>query len=277
MTEAVFERKGYKITELLSAGTFKQVYKAVKIGTNELFAVKVIDLDKVTQKFKEKFLPRELAALIQVKHEHVIRIYDIFRANNKIYVFMEFASNGDVGQYLMKNKALSESLACQWFTQVCDALNYLHSNLHMAHRDIKIDNILLNDTYSAKLTDFGFAKETFGENTKSAILSETFCGTQPYYSPQLVAKKPYDPFKADVWALGVVLFAMLNNKFPFHYLDSKIMLKEQNDPKFIKSRYTKDFPKDLRNLQEIMFDANESTRISLAQVLVHPWVQRKGL
>jgi len=72
---------------------------------------------------------------------------------------MEFAPNGDVVRYLKKNKALPESLACQWFTQVCDALNLLHSNLHMAHRDINIDNILLNDTYSAKLTDLVLQKK----------------------------------------------------------------------------------------------------------------------
>jgi MAP/microtubule affinity-regulating kinase len=159
---------------------------------------------------------------------------------------MEFASNGNVALYLKKNKALPESLACQWFTQVCDALNFLHSNLHMAHRDIKIDNISLNDTYSAELTDFSFAKETFDENTKSVILNETFCETQPYYSPQLVAKKPYDQFKADVWALGVVLLAMLNDKFPLPLTitrTQKLCLKNKMIRNLLKADILKTFQK----------------------------------
>jgi serine/threonine protein kinase len=202
-TEAVFKKKGYKVQKKLSQGAFGQVYKGINTNTDELCAVKVMDLDKVGEKFEQKFLPRELAALIGVKHENVIFIHDIIRANHKIYIFMEFASNGDIAGYLQKNGALKESLACYWFAQITDALKFTHEELHMAHRDIKIDNILLNDKNIAKLTDFGFAKEVWDEKKHKVIMSETFCGTEPYYSPQIVARKPYNPFCADVWAMGV--------------------------------------------------------------------------
>jgi 5'-AMP-activated protein kinase catalytic alpha subunit len=275
-TEAVFKKKGYKMQKKLSQGAFGQVYKGINTNTEELCAVKVMDLDKVGEKFKQKFLPRELAALIGVRHENVILIHDIIRANHKIYIFMEFASNGDIAGYLQKNGALNESLACYWFAQITDALKFIHEELHLAHRDIKIDNILLNDQKIAKLTDFGFAKEVWDEKKHKVMMSETFCGTEPYYSPQIVTRKPYNPFCADVWAMGVVLFCMLNNKFPFHFGDAKAMFKEQNDPNFIRTRYVKEFPKDLKNLQQRLFDPKEETRITLAQVLDHPWVRRKG-
>jgi len=275
-TEAVFKKKGYKIQKKLSEGAFGQVYKAVNTKTEDLCAVKVMDLDKVGQKFKQKFLPRELAALIEVKHENVILIHDIIRANHKIYIFMEFASNGDIAGYLKKNGALNESLACYWFTQISRALKFTHEELHMAHRDIKIDNMLLNDHNIAKLTDFGFAKDVWDEKKQKVMSSETFCGTEPYYSPQIVARKPYNPFCADVWAMGVVLFCMLNNKFPFHFGDTKQMLTEQYDPNFIQNRYVKQLSKDLKDLQQRLFDPKENSRITLAQVLDHSWVRRKG-
>jgi len=275
-TAAVLKRKGYKILSRLSSGAFGQVYKAQKEGSDDFVAVKVMNLEKVSDKFKQKFLPRELAALIEVNHENVIQTYDIFRSNRKIYIFMEFAGNGDIAGYIKKHGAMKEPLACVWFTQICDALNYLHTEVHMAHRDIKIDNILLNEQNIAKLTDFGFAKEAYDPIRKRVILSETFCGTEPYYSPQILQRRSYDPFMADVWAMGVVLFAMVNNKFPFHFGDRKAMLKEQTDPNHLINRYTRKLSHDLKNLEERMFDPKENTRITFSDVLRHAWVRNKG-
>ncbi|KAH7637751.1 testis-specific serine/threonine-protein kinase 4 [Dermatophagoides farinae] len=274
-TAAVFRKKGYSVDKKLNEGAFGQVYKGSNTKTGELVAVKVMDLDKVGDKFKQKFLPRELAALIGIKHESVICIHDIIRANHKIYIFMEFANGGDITGYLHKNGSISEPLACYWFTQVSNALSYIHDELKIAHRDIKIDNILLHDNM-AKLTDFGFAKESYDCHTDTIIMSETFCGTEPYYSPQIVARKPYNAFAADVWAMGVTLFCMLNNKFPFHFGDSKKMLIEQTDRDFIKTRYVKRFPSDLRNFQEKFFVVDETIRWQISEVFQHPWILRKG-
>lgn len=94
--------------------------------------------------------------------------------------------------------------------------------------DIKIDNILLSQSWVAKLTDFGFAKEAI-DSEGFTVLSDTFCGTRPYYSPQIVLRTPYSPFKADIYALGVVLYAMMHNRFPFHFKDNKQMAEEQLD------------------------------------------------
>ena len=280
-TEAVFKKKGYKLTKKLARGAFGEVYKAVmtKQQPEVNVAVKVMDLEKVGQTFKEKFLPRELAALIGVKHEYTCTIHDIIRANKKMYIFMEFCDSGDVSSYLLKNGALSEETACLWFSQTSQALKFLHTELHMAHRDIKIDNIMLttrDNGLVAKLTDFGFARKCWNEASAQPELSKTFCGTEPYYSPQIVAKKPYIPFAADVWAMGVVLFAMLNNKFPFHFGDTKKMYKEQNDIEYIKTRFIKEFSTDLRDLQLKMWRVNEKERITMEQVLKHEWIKRKG-
>lgn len=237
-----------------------------------------MDMTKMSPKVRDKFLPRELAALMEVKHRYAIRVFDIFRMSHKVYVFMEYASNGDLAAYVKKNKILKEPLACVWFTQTSEAVHYLHTDVKMSHRDIKLDNILLNDSYEAKLTDFGFANLITDENMEIAdMVSETYCGTLPYYSPQLVTKKPYNPFKADVWAMGLVLYAMLCNRFPFHFQDLKKLYKEQTDhPNFIRTRFLSFNSASVRNLLEMMLNPNEKCRPMMAEVLAHRWVVLKG-
>ncbi|KAF7495003.1 Testis-specific serine/threonine-protein kinase 4 [Sarcoptes scabiei] len=276
-TKAVFTKKGYEILAKIGSGAFGQVYRARNFKNDLDCAVKVMNLGEMSKKICEKFLPRELSALMEVKHPYAVRVYDIIRCNHRIYIFMEFAGNGDLTSYVKKNKNLKETLACIWFTQISEAVNYLHTTIHMAHRDIKMDNILLDECFNCKLTDFGFANLIMDETDIDDVVSETICGTVPYYCPQLAWKKPYNPFKADVWAMGVVLYAMLHNRFPFHFKDPKKMCHEQLDyPKFIKSRFSSEISKQSQDLMIQMFNPNDSIRISMAQVLQHEWVVKKG-
>lgn len=210
--------------------------KAYDIKKDRSCAVKVINLNGMNEKYHKKFLPRELKNLCKVRHEYIICIYDIYRMSNHIFIFMEIGKE-DLAHYIKRlQKPLEEPHACKWFYQMVCALHYLHTELKMAHRDIKIDNILIAFDNSAKITDFGFSLQVFEDDENSPELSRTFCGTRPYLSPQLNMKKPYIPYKADIWALGVVLFAMLNNRYPFHYKEKKIMLKEQLNPEYIVGR-----------------------------------------
>ncbi|XP_054160102.1 testis-specific serine/threonine-protein kinase 4-like [Oppia nitens] len=275
-TEAVFKKKGYELQKKLAEGAFGQVYKAKNTKTGDKVAVKVMNLDKVGEKFKEKFLPREMAALIGVKHENTCELYDIIKANHRLYIFMEFCGGGDISGYVQKNGALSEEKTCFWFTQTAQALSFMHQNLHMAHRDIKIDNILLTENQMAKLTDFGFAKICWDEKKDKMELSKTYCGTEPYECPQIVARVPYNAFAADVWAMGVVLFCMLQNKFPFHWNDKKKFIKEQKDKKYIEERLGTKLSQDCRDLHIQCWTEDEGKRITSQDLLNHPWITRKG-
>ena len=281
-TEAVFRKKGYKLDKLLSHGAFGWVYKGTynKVEPNEIIAVKVMDLQKVGEKFAEKFLPRELEALIGVKDDNACYIYDIIRANHKMYIFMEFCDSGDIAGYLKKNGAIDEVKTCFWFTGISQGLKFMHETLHMAHRDIKVDNIMLTHDKQgvlvAKLTDFGFARKCWNEKTNAPDISKTFCGTEPYYSPQIVSKKPYFPMAADVWAMGCVLFCMLNNKFPFHFGNAKKMLQEQTDRDYQNSRFIKEFPEDVKDLHFKCWEVDEKKRPKITEVLQHAWIRRKG-
>lgn len=251
-----------------------KVYKAERISkAGEYAAVKVLDLTKMSPNYRSKFLPRELQTLIETKHENIIEVFDIIRSNKKLYIFMEFAGNGDISGYVRKHDGVRLQLGCIWFLQISHGLTHLHEVLGTCHRDIKLDNMLLNDKFLAKLSDFGFARVSVEENSGSIIMSKTYCGTLPFYSPQLLKRVPYDPFKTDVWSMGVSLYILLHNRFPFHHKDRKVMIKEMTDyPSYIKSRLTPKTPEGGKQLLLNMLNPDEPARIQMKEVVKNDWL-----
>lgn len=158
---------------------------------------------------------------------------------------MQHAENGSILDLIHKEKRLSEPRACHLFRQIISAVAYCHSQ-EVAHRDLKCENILLDEKFTVKLIDFGFAKcfrsvpKSSGEEKLEAILSqrglglkegndtrlsETYCGSYAYASPEILRGIPYDPFLSDVWAMGCVLFAMVFGRLPFDDRDPSKLIR----------------------------------------------------
>lgn len=275
---AVVSHKGYEVQKKLGAGAFGTVFKAVNRKTNQLAAVKVIALDKMSKNSREKFLPREIETTINSRHPNLVQVFDIFRANHRLYIFMEFAGNGDLTGFIRKHNGLKIRLACGWFLQASNGLAYLHGTLYTAHRDIKPDNILLSEKWVAKMSDFGFAKESFDRSSRRVLLSSTFCGTLPFECPQILEHKPYDAFKGDIWSMGVTFFIMFHNKFPFNYRDgSKAMLKQHYDyPGHIRSKYERKLPHDANRLCEDMLNPDEGKRCSVKELVSNSYIKNNS-
>lgn len=275
-TKAVFERKGYKVTEKISEGAFGKVYKARLISDqNSLSAVKVMDLDKMDPLVVKEFLPRELDIITKLHHPSILNVYDIIRANRRIYIFMDFAPNGCLTDRC-KLIPILEPVAKVWFRQVTEAVHYMHNDMKICHRDIKTDNVLLDKNDDAKLTDYGFSRFVQADSA----IARTMCGTAPYYSPELI-KRRYDPFKADCWALGVLLFVMLTSRVPFAEYpkgtsrDWKPMLDCQENrayrakPQFIK------LSDPAKDLIYHLLEPDPSKRFNTRTILKHLWTRIK--
>lgn len=146
----------------------------------------------------------------------------------------------------------------------------------MCHRDIKTDNVLFDAKYVAKLSDFGFAREF----TLTSDLAETHCGTEPYYAPEVIVKKPYNPFLYDVWSMGVMLFLMLNGKYPFNWKLGRthvvqLLLEMRN--RAYKKRYRPEvlakLSPEAQDIIDMMLTQDPKKRKDIAAVRDHVWFQ----
>lgn len=269
----ILEKQGYEIIALLGKGGYANVWK-VKKGNNKIRAAKIIYMSKTSDNYHTKFLPRELKILSQINHKNIITVHEIQQIKRHGFiVIMEYAPGGTLTDVMKREGVLPEERVKFLMVNVFRGLNYMHS-LFFAHRDLKLDNVLIDKNGIPKLTDFSYViycKEKDG----TKILSKTFCGTEPYLSPEIVRNESYNPMAADVWSVGVCLFILINRKFPFPLDDSDKMLVCQ-----LRRSYTyKDRPEgtaplsdNIKNLVYIMLDPDATQRATMAKVMVHPWV-----
>lgn len=294
------EERGFKVVKKLGQGSFGKVYqvKAMKLKGTGVAAAKVLELSKMDRKLRYKFLPRELRCQVEARHPNLIQTHYIYKSREKIVIIMEFAPFGDLAKYTNSNDGVEERQAAIWFLQSTNGLYYLHEVMRTAHRDLKCENIMIGQNRVAKLIDFGFARKVkasdesnSGSNsskqttqlsrTCNSCLSSTFCGTRAYNCPSKLARKSYDPFKSDVWSMGIVLYYMLHNRFPFHYDNIQRELSEITDyPRCLRSRFRTDSRSDCddewRSLIEKLLNPNEAKRCSLDEILSHGWLQDKA-
>ncbi|KAI2797004.1 protein serine threonine kinase [Blomia tropicalis] len=264
--EKLLEKKGFKVGNPLNSGSFACVCRATYKDTP--VAVKVIDLEKTSDDYRLKFLPREIYTMKKLKHKYLIDIIDIFVVGNRVLVFMELAEGGDFLDLLHETKALPEPRARYFYRQFGDALKYMHS-IGFAHRDIKCENILLNKPRTeSKLTDLGFTRSVNERRTGGQVLSDTYCGSAAYVAPEVLKAQPYNALISDVWSMGVVLFVLVNNRLPFGDRDTKKLLASQLDKNY---KFVKNVSKQLRDLVEIHLTPDPNNRPKMEDILAHEW------
>ena len=175
-------------------------------------------MEKTSDDYRLKFLPRELYTMKKLNHPYLIEIIDIFVVGNRVLVFMELADGGDFLDLLQATKQpLTEEKTRFFYKQFGDALRYMHS-IGFAHRDIKCENILLNKAKTtAKLTDYGFTRSCFERQSGERMLSDTYCGSTAYVAPEVLKSQPYNPLISDVWSMGIVLYVLVQSRLPFRY------------------------------------------------------------
>lgn len=274
----LMKEKGYEIEKFLGSGSYGKVYKAYSANKSRSCAVKVMELKKMSSRFREKCLPRELSVSLIARHQNLVRVWDIFRASEKIFIFMEFAPNGSIRSVVKKRKGVKLKQACKWLHGSCEGIDHMHNKLGISHHDLKCANILLGEKYVPKVADFGFARLSYDVDKEKVIRCETYSGTAPYSCPNKFAKKPYDPFKSDVWSMGIVFFCMIHNKTPYRTSNKKRAVKQFYDyPAHIRAKINnrKITPKG-RTLLEKMLHPNEKERLSITDVLSNEWLVKKA-
>ncbi len=267
-------KSGFTIVQYLGSGAYSNVFK-VKFGAH-LFAIKVIELAKQPNNVINKYLPREMSIASNIRHPYIMVTHHILNLNDRFVFFVsDFADGGDLITILEKDTELDVTIAKKWFSQIVEAVVYLHSR-GIAHRDIKPDNILI-DKKTAKLTDFGYARLSIDANG-NVLMTESFCGTYEYQSPEaIIREEPYDPIISDCFSLGTLLFLMITLEFPFG--SGKRIRTDTGLKKFVRKQMRQEWQltqnhKNDRNLYSLLrqlLNPDVSARIRSKQILSHPW------
>ncbi|KAG0671511.1 hypothetical protein C6P45_000343 [Maudiozyma exigua] len=175
-------------------------------------AIKLIKRDTIKKNSnKEVKIYREINALKQLNHPNIVKLDEVLQNSKYIGIVLQYASGGEFYKYIQRKKRLKEQPACRLFAQLISGVSYIHSK-GLVHRDLKLENLLLDKNENLIITDFGFVNEFFSSNE----LMNTSCGSPCYAAPELViSTKPYEARKADIWSCGVILFAMLAGYLPW--------------------------------------------------------------
>eukprot|EP01056_Protomagalhaensia_sp_Gyna25_P000633 Protomagalhaensia_sp_Gyna_25__632@NODE_1297_length_1965_cov_52_862928_g1036_i0_p1_GENE_NODE_1297_length_1965_cov_52_862928_g1036_i0NODE_1297_length_1965_cov_52_862928_g1036_i0_p1_ORF_typecomplete_len336_score43_93Pkinase/PF00069_25/7_1e77Pkinase_Tyr/PF07714_17/4e48Kinaselike/PF14531_6/5_6e19Kdo/PF06293_14/2_2e12Kdo/PF06293_14/7e03Pkinase_fungal/PF17667_1/1_6e09APH/PF01636_23/1e05APH/PF01636_23/2_8e03YrbLPhoP_reg/PF10707_9/1_4e06YrbLPhoP_reg/PF10707_9/1_5e03RIO1/PF01163_22/2_4e06WaaY/PF06176_11/7 len=215
-------RDVYRIGKLLGSGAFGQVRECMKRDTKELFAMKIMEKSSSEKGHwsNESMFRREVQVLGLLNHPHIIRYYDFYEDRHFLYCVMEKCDGGELFESILRHRTFPERRAAQLCYQMLKALAYVHA-CGVVHRDIKAENFLFKTTNPdspLKLIDFGMSARI----SKEQVLTDV-CGSPHYLSPELIRRK-YS-FKADVWALGVLIYLMLFGRYPFDGNNTSAIVK----------------------------------------------------
>ncbi|EEB16115.1 cAMP-dependent protein kinase catalytic subunit, putative [Pediculus humanus corporis] len=221
----VLETHGYTLGKTIGTGS----YATVKVARSErhdcLVAVKIVSKFQAPADYLKKFLPREIEVVKGLKHINLIRFLQAIETTHRVYIIMEYAENGSLLDVIRKDQYIDEVRARKYFRQLIDAVDYCHER-GVVHRDIKCENLLMDHDNNVKLSDFGFARGHMRIKNGVAPLSDTFCGSYAYASPEILKGVPYQPQLSDIWSTGVVLYAIVYGRLPFDDTNYNQLLKQ---------------------------------------------------
>lgn len=258
----------WRLGATIGTGTYGVVRKCKNNLTNQVAAVKIVDLTPLKDS-ERKSLHREIMLHSKLHHPNITQVYEVTETEDTVFIFMELLEGGDLHSYISsQTKPLPEPKVQRLFWQLLSGLIHCHQN-SVAHRDFKLENILLSkDATVAKITDFGLSNHFQNDE-----LLSTSCGSPNYAAPEVLQNRHYNGSLADLWSLGVTLYAMLTHQLPFinargNFLLSRALrgLDDRNLPLGIS--------KEASEVLMMLLQAKPEHRASTSDLLSHTWVRK---
>uniref|UniRef100_A0A673CW65 non-specific serine/threonine protein kinase n=1 Tax=Sphaeramia orbicularis TaxID=375764 RepID=A0A673CW65_9TELE len=244
----------YRLLKTIGKGNFAKVKLARHVLTGK-------EVAPCVARFSQLF--REVRIMKMLNHPNIVKLFEVIETEKTLYLVMEYASGGEVFDYLVAHGRMKEKEARAKFRQIVSAVQYCHQKC-IVHRDLKAENLLLDADMNIKIADFGFSNEfTLGNKL------DTFCGSPPYAAPELFQGKKYDGPEVDVWSLGVILYTLVSGSLPFDGQN----LKELRE-RVLRGKYRIPFymSTDCENLLKKFLILNPSKRGSLEQIMRDRWM-----
>uniref|UniRef100_A0A8V5H5C9 Maternal embryonic leucine zipper kinase n=1 Tax=Melopsittacus undulatus TaxID=13146 RepID=A0A8V5H5C9_MELUD len=257
--------KYYELRETIGTGGFAKVKLGRHLLTGEKVAIKI--MDKLALGDDLPRVKTEIDAMKNLSHQHICQLYHVIETSKKIFMVLEYCPGGELFDYIISKDHLSEEEARVFFRQIVSAIAYVHSQGY-AHRDLKPENLLIDEEHNLKLIDFGLCAKPKGGLDYHL---NTCCGSPAYAAPELIQGKAYIGSEADIWSMGVLLYALLCGYLPFD--DDNVMAVYR---KIMRGKYS--IPKWLSPSSTLllnqMLQVDPKKRITVKHLLSHPWLMQ---
>ncbi|OHS92820.1 CAMK family protein kinase [Tritrichomonas foetus] len=282
----------YRLGRVIGTGTYSTVKQGYNMFSKETVAVKIInkksylepisspaiqDLSQINKNAtnttpknraqpngNDRWLDREISVLKKLScHPGVVKFIEFLEDKTSYYLVMEFLGGGELYDFIISHHCVEEKLAKKFFKQIVSTLNYVHS-VGIAHRDLKPENILLTDSNRVKLIDFGLCSDDANK------MCTNLCGSELYLAPETLKNIPYDGRLADIWALGVILYALVVGQIPWDYQNPEKMHLQIKNAEF---SLPNNLSKPCCDLIKAILNPNPLKRITIERILNHEWLK----
>lgn len=261
----LFVPPSYLLGPTIGNGEFAKVKLAYDLKTGVYVAIKAFNRRSGRYMMLDEQIIRETLAIKGLRHDHIVRLYETVLHGNCVFQVMEYCPYGDLRKFINQKGALSEDQAREFFGHLLLGMMKLHSS-DLVHRDLKLENILLDAKLRLKIADFGCARRQIGKDL------HTITGSYAYGAPELFRGDSYDGKLTDVWSLGVILYAMVMARLPFHDKGTlQELLRERMEPPALSS----DLSAECYDLILQMLTYDPRNRIRLPMIFSHPWLRAR--
>ncbi|XP_057806128.1 CBL-interacting serine/threonine-protein kinase 1-like isoform X1 [Salvia miltiorrhiza] len=258
----------YEVGRTLGEGNFGKVKYARNVESGESFAIKILEKNRIVDLNITDQIKREIGTLKLLKHPNVVRLHEVLASKAKIYMVLEYVNGGELFDRIASRGKYSEAQGRKLFQQLIDGVTYCH-NKGVYHRDLKLENVLIDESGLIKITDFGLS--ALPQHFRDDGLLHTTCGSPNYVAPEILSNKGYDGATSDTWSCGVILYVILTGYLPFDdrnlaVLYQKIFKGDAQIPKWLSP--------GAKNLIKRILDPNPHTRISMHDIKDHGWFKQ---
>ena len=273
----------------IGQGAFGKVNLGLNVLTGRVVAIKSFKTTPI-KKFQHRMkkIQYETELMKRFNHKNITKILEVFNDEEYMLIIMEYINGGNLFSFVKKRRKLSEKMAKFLFRQIILGIQHIHSK-NVVHRDIKLENILIDFDNNVKICDFGIGKVL--ENEDELLYDK--CGTPMYMAPEIILANDdngYKGFPVDIWSSGITLYIMLSGSLPFNIKNKNNnkedmalnSIKDKNNI-FLQNQIINVKPKEIenisieaKNLLKGLLNKNPSKRLTCSQILNHPWLKHSN-
>ena len=271
----------YLYGRLIGQGAFGKVNIGLNVLTGRVVAIKSFNkktLNKNGDNMKKILYETNL--MKKLNHPNITKILEMFEDDDYILIAMEYINGGNLFSFVKKRRKLSEKTAKFLFRQIILGIKHIHSQ-KIVHRDIKLENILIDLNNNIKICDFGIGRIL---SSKKQMLHDK-CGTPMYMAPEILLSsknKGYEGFPVDIWSSGISLYIMLSGTLPFNLKNNESSSMDEENNNNIELQYSiinkepkkiEKISEEAKDLLKGLLNKNPQKRLTIEQILNHPWLK----